>query len=58
MARQLALALALVFTAFFAGLTLYVIARHGLDVLTLVSLLVLALFGAGLYGALTHPPDE
>jgi hypothetical protein len=58
MTRQMALTLALVFTAFFAGLTIYVIARTGLDVLTIASLFVLALFGLGLYGALTHPPEE
>lgn len=58
MSRQLGLALALVFTAFFAALTISQIVRTGLDVLTVVSLLVLGLFGLGLYGALTHPPEE
>jgi hypothetical protein len=49
---------ALLFTLFFAGLTLYVIVRTGLDVLTLASLFVLVLFGVGLYGAFTQPPQE
>jgi hypothetical protein len=49
---------ALAFTVFFAILTISVIVRTGIDVLTLVSLFVLLLLGVGLYGALTHPPDE
>jgi hypothetical protein len=49
---------ALVFTLFFAALTLYVIVRTGLDVFTLASLAVLVLLGVGLYGAFTHPPQE
>jgi hypothetical protein len=58
MTRQVGLALALIFTGFFAALTISVIVRHGIDVLEVVSLVVLVLFGIGLYGALTHPPEE
>jgi hypothetical protein len=52
------IAVALAFTVFFAILTISVIVRTGLDVLTLASLFVLVLLGVGLYGALTHPPEE
>jgi hypothetical protein len=58
MGTRAVIGVALVFTLFFAGLTLYVIVRTGLDVLTLASLGVLALLGVGLYGAYTHPPEE
>jgi hypothetical protein len=58
MSRQVGLALALIFTAFFAALTISVIVRHGVDVLEVASLVVLVLLGVGLYGALTHPPEE
>jgi hypothetical protein len=46
----------LAFIAVLAGLTLAVVVREGPDVLTLGSLLVLALFGFGIVGALRHPP--
>jgi hypothetical protein len=48
----------LAFIAVLAGLTLSVVVREGPDVLTLGSLLVLALFGFGIVGALRHPPGE
>jgi hypothetical protein len=32
--------------------------RHGLDVLVVISLVVLALLGFGVLGALLHPPDD
>lgn len=38
------------------GLTIAVVVRHGLDPLTVLSLLVLALFGFGILGALREPP--
>jgi hypothetical protein len=56
-ARTAVLALVLAFTAALSALTVYVIARHGPDVLTALSLLVLSLFGFGVVGALRHPPD-
>jgi len=58
MTARVWIAVALAFTVFFAILTISVIVRTGIDVLTLVSLFVLVLLGVGLYGALTHPPDE
>jgi hypothetical protein len=39
------------------GLTIAVVVRNGPDPLTLVSLLVLALFGFGILGALREPPS-
>lgn len=38
------------------GLTIAVVVREGPDPLTVVSLLVLALFGFGILGALREPP--
>jgi hypothetical protein len=39
-------------------LTVVTLVNNGPDPLTLVSLLVLALFGFGIVGALRHPPPE
>jgi hypothetical protein len=39
------------------GLTIAVVVRSGPDPLTLLSLLVLALFGFGIVGALREPPS-
>ena len=52
------LAVALVFTIFFAFLTLYDAIRNGVSFLTLVSLAVLALLGVGIGGALWQPPED
>ena len=52
------LAAALAFIALLAGLTISVLVREGPDVLTLASLLVLAMFGFGIVGALRNPPGE
>ena len=49
---------ALIFIALLAGLTIAVVVREGPDVLTLASLLVLAMFGFGIVGALRHPPRQ
>ena len=51
------LAAALVFIVLLAGLTLAVAIEHGPDILTVGSLLVLAMFGFGIVGALRHPPE-
>ncbi len=40
------------------GLTVVVAVRNGPDPLTIVSLLVLALFGFGILGALREPPSR
>jgi hypothetical protein len=55
--RQIILAIVLVFILALGGLTLEVALTEGFDVLTALSLLVLALFGFGIVGALRHPPQ-
>jgi hypothetical protein len=40
------------------GLTVHAAVEGGVDVLTVLSGLVLALFGFGIVGALQHPPDR
>ena len=57
-ARNAALAAALALIAALAYLTLSVAIEHGVDVLVVVSLIVLALLGFGVLGALTTPPDD
>jgi hypothetical protein len=58
MARGAILAAALAMIALLATLTVTSLVRNGPDALTIVSLLVLALFGFGILGALRHPPDD
>ncbi len=47
---------ALAMIAILGGLTIAVAVRSGPDPLTVLSLLVLALFGVGVLGALREPP--
>lgn len=54
--RTAILIVALVFTIGFAALTVTAIVSGGSDVLTLASLLIIALFGFGIVGALRTPP--
>ncbi len=56
--RSLALAGVLVVLGLLAALTVGAMVQDGPDVLTVVSLLVLALIGFGAVGALSQPPDE
>jgi VIT1/CCC1 family predicted Fe2+/Mn2+ transporter len=56
--RQPILAIVLVFIALLAALTIHALIQGGPDILTALSLLVLAMFGFGVVGALRHPPDE
>jgi carbon starvation protein CstA len=56
--REPILAIVLVFIAVLAALTIHALVQSGPDILTVFSLLVLALFGFGVVGALRHPPDE
>ena len=56
--RTLVAGVALAFTAVLAFLTLYVIFNSGPDVLSVLSLLVLALFFFGIFGALGSGPRE
>ena len=58
--RTLILWVALVFIVLFAAGTVDALIRRGTEVLIpgVLSLLVLALFGFGIVGALRHPPDD
>ena len=57
-ARNATLAAALALIGLLAFLTIRVAAEHGVDVLIVLSLIVLALLGFGVLGALTTPPDD
>lgn len=54
---RLVLSLVLAFVVVFAGLTIAVIVKHGLDILTIVSVVILGMFGFGIVGALRNPPE-
>ena len=59
MARSFALAASLVLIGLLATLTISVAIEHGVDLLVVVSLGLLALLGIGVIGALTsQPPDD
>ncbi len=58
MRRQLVLAAALVFIAFFAFLTIAAIFEQGLTAASIISFFILALLGVGIVGALRNPPDR
>jgi hypothetical protein len=57
-ARNFALAASLVLICLLAFLTFSVAVEHGVDVLVVVSLIVLALLAFGVLGALTSPPED
>ena len=57
-ARNFALAAALLLIGLLAYLTLSVAIEHGVDILVVLSLFILALLGFGVLGALTTPPDD
>ena len=56
--RTVILVTALVFIAGFAALTINAVVSGGVDVLTVISVLVIAMFSFGIVGALRHPPPE
>jgi hypothetical protein len=56
--RSVVTLVALVFVCAFGFMTLYVLLRSGPDLLTGLSLIVLALMAFGILGALTEPPDK
>ena len=56
--RTLVVGAALAFTALLAFLTLYVMFNTGPDVLSILSLIVLALFFFGIFGALGSGPRD
>jgi hypothetical protein len=56
--RNALLSVTLVFTSVIVVLMVYDVARHGLRLLVVPTLIVLALFTIGIVGALRHPPEE
>jgi len=56
MRRLLVLGVALVFIAGFAFLTLSAILEQGFTLASLLSILILAMLGIGIVGALRNPP--
>jgi hypothetical protein len=56
--RTLILGVAVAFVAILLALTIHALIEGGPDILTVLSILVLALFGFGIVGALLHPPGE
>ena len=56
--RRLALVTALGLIGLLTFLTVALMVQDGVNARTIVSLLILALFGFGVVGALTQPPDE
>jgi hypothetical protein len=58
MARTLVLGLSLAIICLLAFLTISVAVRDGVDILVVVSVIVLALLGIGVLGALTSPPPD
>ncbi len=56
--REAILIAALAMIGLLAFLTVSVAARDGVDILTVVSCIVLAMFAFGIVGALREPPDR
>jgi hypothetical protein len=56
--RTLVLGAALAMIGLLAFLTVSVLVREGVDILVVTSLVILALLGFGVLGALTTPPNE
>ena len=56
--RNLALGGALAIVALLTFLTVAVIVQDGIDVLTILSLVILLVIGVGVFGALNNPPDD
>ncbi len=56
--RAAVLGVALVFIVILLALTVHAAVAGGTDILTVLSVLVLALFAVGVVGALVHPPDR
>ena len=58
MARGFVLAASMLIICLLAFLTITVAIEEGIDILVVVSLIVLALLGLGVLGALTSPPPD
>ena len=57
-ARDVALGATLVFICLLGVLTISVAIKHGVDILVVVSLVILAMIGFGVLGALTSPSRD
>jgi hypothetical protein len=55
--RAAVLGAALLFAVILLALTVHAAASGGIDILTVLSVLVLALLAVGIVGALLHPPE-
>jgi hypothetical protein len=58
MTRLIVLAIALMFIAGFAFLTVAAVIEQGLTVASLISAFILVLLGIGIVGALRNPPRQ
>ena len=58
MARNVALVLSLAFIGLLAYLTIHVAITDGITFLVVVSIVILAVLGFGVLGALTQPSDD
>jgi hypothetical protein len=58
MTRLIVLAIALMFIAGFAFLTVAAVIEQGLTIASLISAFILALLGIGIVGALRNPPRQ
>jgi hypothetical protein len=58
MARTLVLGGSLVIICLLAFLTIQVAVQDGIDILVVVSIILLALLGIGVLGALSSPPPD
>jgi hypothetical protein len=56
--RVAVLAAALLFILALLALTVHAATTGGIDILTVLSVIVLALVGVGIVGALLHPPER
>jgi hypothetical protein len=56
--RSVALGATLVLICLLGVLTITVAVKHGVDILVVVSLVILALLGFGVFGAFTSPPRD
>jgi predicted membrane channel-forming protein YqfA (hemolysin III family) len=56
--RAAVLGAALLFIVALVALTVHAAASGGIDILTVLSVFVLALLGLGIVGALLHPPQR
>ncbi len=58
MARNVALILSLAFIGLLAYLTIHVAITDGITILVVTSIIILAILGFGVLGALTQPSDD